>query len=73
MGDSTKTDEFSEKLQTAFDPHPPPLRIVPFCGNHVHVFHANVMYVEEDVSNGDSCIFSAADRNQRLMTTMLLL
>ena len=24
-GDGTKTDEFSEKFQTAFDPHPRPL------------------------------------------------
>ena len=39
MGDGTKTDEFSGKFQTAFDPYPLPLRMVPFTGNHVHIFH----------------------------------
>ena len=35
----TKTDEFSGKFQTAFDPHRLPFRMVPFSGNHVHIFH----------------------------------
>ena len=40
------------------------------------VCNANVMYIEDDagcVSDGDSCIFGAADKDQRLMTPMLLL
>ena len=31
--------EFLERFQPAVDPHPPPLRMVPFSGNPVHVFH----------------------------------
>ena len=38
-GHATKSDEFSERFQTAVDPHPPPLRMVPISGNHVHAFH----------------------------------
>ena len=38
-GPGTKTDEFLERFQTAVDPHPPPLRMVPISGNHVHAFH----------------------------------
>ena len=34
MGDATKMDEFSEKSQTAFDPHPPCL----FLENQVAIF-----------------------------------
>ena len=40
------------------------------------VCDANVMYIEDDagyVSDGDSCKFGAANRNQWLMTPMLLL
>ena len=38
-GQGTKTDEFSEKFQTAFDPNTPPLKTILFSGNHVYVFH----------------------------------
>ena len=36
---ATKSDKFSERFQTAVDPHPPPLRLVPIVGNHEHAFH----------------------------------
>ena len=38
MSHATKSDEFSKRFQTAVDPHPPPLRMVPISGNHVHSF-----------------------------------
>ena len=38
-GHATKSDEFSERIQTEVDPQPPPLRMVPSSGNHVHAFH----------------------------------
>ena len=41
MGHASRSDEFSERFPTAVDPHPPPLRMVPNSGNHVHAFHTN--------------------------------
>ena len=39
LRDATKMDEFSERFQTAVDPPPLPLKMVPVSGNHVHAFH----------------------------------
>ena len=38
-GKGSKMDEYSERFQTAVDPLPPSLRMVPISGNHEHAFH----------------------------------
>ena len=42
-GHATKSHEFPERFQTAVDPHPPSLRMVPISGNHVHTIWSSYL------------------------------